>query len=89
MQCTFNYCGEKRNPAIGVANLKGRPGYPTAGCSGQYPLCAYHYQEAANGNWNSVTLVGWEAFPMPPTPEPKPTDIFRDDDAQSDTEEGK
>ncbi len=69
MKCTFK-CHEGRNPVIGIANLQGRPGYPTAGCSGQYPLCAYHYQEAVGGNWSSVTLVGWEAFPTIPTSEP-------------------
>ena len=59
MKCAIG-CGP---PAIGIANLAGKPGTPTAGTQGTYPLCAHHYSEAAEDRWGNVVLEGWEPFP--------------------------
>ena len=63
MKCVIGWCSEKINPAIGIANFKGKPGLVTAGTKGQYPLCRYHYEEARSGRWNSVIMLGFEEFP--------------------------
>ena len=63
MRCTFGWCTEKNHPAIGIANLVGKPGTSTAGCKGQYPLCKFHHNEIVSGSWGSVNMVGWESLP--------------------------
>jgi hypothetical protein len=87
MKCTFHWCSETRDPAIGIANLKGKLGNTsTAGAKGQYPLCAWHYGEIVAERWLSVNLLGWEPFPeelLPVPQEPslkpaQPTDLLRD-----------
>lgn len=80
MKCTFNWCTEKRNPAVGIANLRGNHGYPTANVQGQYPLCLWHFKEATEGRWASVTVLGWEPLPdaFVPSVEVKATDVFYD-----------
>ena len=62
MQCSIG-CLPQRNPVIGVANLRGKPGTPVDGTSGQYALCAHHYKEVLDGTWGNVILEGWEALP--------------------------
>ena len=56
-------CDARRQPAIGIANLRGLPGTPVAGYSTVIPLCRYHFDQADGGSWVNVTLEGWEAFP--------------------------
>ena len=64
MKCTFTWCSEVKSPAIGIANLRGIKGYPTAETYGQYPLCKFHFEEAMSDRWKSVIVEGWESFPQ-------------------------
>lgn len=64
MRCRFSYCDPARHPAIGLAMLRGKEGCVTQGTYGQYPLCQFHYTQARNGTWESVTLEGWEPLPI-------------------------
>ena len=59
MRCNIG-CDEQINPAIGIANLRGKPGRSTAGTSGQYALCRFHYTEILEKRWGTVELEGWE-----------------------------
>lgn len=62
MKCSIG-CSEKINPAVGVANLRGKAGTTVDGTAGQYSLCSYHYKEIVDDNWPNVILDGWESFP--------------------------
>ena len=50
--------------AIGFANLEGKPGTPVEGHRSVLPLCARHYQEALDGTWGNINLLGWEELPL-------------------------
>ena len=59
MKCNIG-CAETIDPAIGIANLRGKVGTSTEGTRGQYPLCRFHYTEIIEGRWGTVELEGWE-----------------------------
>lgn len=65
MKCSIG-CSEKSSPAVGMANLRGKPGQSCEGTSGQYALCKHHYTEIVEERWGNVILEGWEQFPEEP-----------------------
>ena len=72
MRCALG-CLETKNPAVGMANLKGRPDGLMPDYRNVLALCAYHYNQIKAGEWGNVTMEGWESFPdLAPPPPIKP-----------------